>query len=182
MTEVSPGRAAYEAYAMCGDGKSLISGAALPEWDELRPEIREAWDAAARAAAEAAPHECSMWEQAYMAVQAVLDKALGTEEEDGAGAGIVADVHLLALQRDEARARLADAREHATVCQAERDEARAELNRTREALVTESNRTAAELRAVIAEMLLVVTEYGDSEQDNDLIRQWSERAGLGGGQ
>jgi hypothetical protein len=45
-----------------------------------------------------------MFEQIYMEVQAVLDKALGTGEEDGAGAGIAADVWLLAHQRDEARA------------------------------------------------------------------------------
>ncbi len=49
MSEVS-GRAAYEAYAQTSDGKSLVSGAPLPSWDEQRPELREAWDAAARAA------------------------------------------------------------------------------------------------------------------------------------
>ena len=48
-----------------------------------------------------------MWHQAYMDVQAVLDQALGTEEEDGAGGGIAGDVALLASQRDEARAGLA---------------------------------------------------------------------------
>lgn len=45
-----------------------------------------------------------MWMHAYRDVQAVLDQALGTEEEDGAGAGIAADVALLASQRDAARA------------------------------------------------------------------------------
>jgi NTP pyrophosphatase (non-canonical NTP hydrolase) len=44
-----------------------------------------------------------MWYHAYRDVQAVLDKALGPEEEDGAGAGIAADVALLAAQRDAAR-------------------------------------------------------------------------------
>jgi len=48
-----------------------------------------------------------MWHRAYMDVQAVLDKALGTEEDDGAGAGIAADVWLLAHQRDESRAQVA---------------------------------------------------------------------------
>ena len=48
-----------------------------------------------------------MWHRAYMDVQAVLDKPLGAEEEDGAGAGIAADVWLLARQRDEARAQVA---------------------------------------------------------------------------
>jgi hypothetical protein len=45
-----------------------------------------------------------MFEQAYMDVQKVLDKALGTEEEDGTGGGIASEVWLLAHQRDGARA------------------------------------------------------------------------------
>lgn len=49
----------------------------------------------------------SMWEQAYMDVQAVLDKAIGTGEDDSAGGGIAADVYLLAGQRDQAREQLA---------------------------------------------------------------------------
>lgn len=36
-----------------------------------------------------------MYAKAYFDIQQVLDDALGTEEEDGAGAGIVADVMLL---------------------------------------------------------------------------------------
>src|ERR1700734_554899 len=58
-----------------------------------------------------------MWHQAYMDVQKVLDKALGTGEDDGAGAGIAADVWLLADQRDKARAEAAQLRERC----AERD-------------------------------------------------------------
>ena len=54
----------------------------------------------------------TMWEQAYMDVQKVLDEALGAEEEDGAGSGIAGDVWLLAQQRDEARAKLAAIAEH----------------------------------------------------------------------
>ncbi len=41
-------------------------------------------------------------EAAYWGVQEVLDGALGTEEDDGAGAGIVADVWLVVEQRDAA--------------------------------------------------------------------------------
>lgn len=41
------------------------------------------------------PH-AGMYEDAYWRVNAVLDKALGTEEEHGAGEGIAADVALLA--------------------------------------------------------------------------------------
>lgn len=45
----SPGQIAYEGYCKASDGKSLISGAILPEWDELTPEIKGAWEAAAEA-------------------------------------------------------------------------------------------------------------------------------------
>jgi hypothetical protein len=37
-----------------------------------------------------------MYRNAYWEIQKVLDDALGTNEEDGAGEGIVADVMLLA--------------------------------------------------------------------------------------
>lgn len=43
----------------------------------------------------------------YFDVQKVLDEALGSEEEDGAGGGIAGDVWLLAKQRDGARAEVA---------------------------------------------------------------------------
>lgn len=43
------GRMAYEGYRVGSDGKSLISGAVLPEWADLAPEIRAAWRAAADA-------------------------------------------------------------------------------------------------------------------------------------
>jgi hypothetical protein len=53
------------------------------------------------------PMSDPMFGRIYMEIQGVLDKALGTEEEDGAGGGITGDVWLLAHQRDEARARVA---------------------------------------------------------------------------
>lgn len=40
---------AYEAYRDFADGKSLVSGAVLPAWHNLGPEIRQAWRAAADA-------------------------------------------------------------------------------------------------------------------------------------
>lgn len=43
------GQVAYEAYCKSSDGKSLISGAPLPTWDMLKPEIKTAWNAAAEA-------------------------------------------------------------------------------------------------------------------------------------
>lgn len=43
---------AYEAYCNATGGRSLISGAELPTWEALKPEIQQAWDAAAQAVAE----------------------------------------------------------------------------------------------------------------------------------
>lgn len=43
-----------------------------------------------------------MFDRAYMDIQKVLDEELGTEEDDGAGEGIVADI-LLALDKRERR-------------------------------------------------------------------------------
>lgn len=51
-----PGRVAYVAYCE-SSGVSLVSGAALPAWIALNPEIRSAWNAAASAVAEEAKNE-----------------------------------------------------------------------------------------------------------------------------
>lgn len=48
------GKDAYEAYRNHAGGKSLVSGAALPEWSELPASIQGAWEAAAEAAVAAA--------------------------------------------------------------------------------------------------------------------------------
>ncbi len=54
MSDVTnPGRLAYETYRRKSSGKSLVSGAELPEWERLNEPIRDAWDAAGRAVAEA---------------------------------------------------------------------------------------------------------------------------------
>jgi hypothetical protein len=45
----TPGKIAYEAYFEHSDGKSLVSGASLPAWDDQAEEIRQAWEAAANA-------------------------------------------------------------------------------------------------------------------------------------
>ena len=41
------GQTAYDAYSDRAKGKSLISGADLPEWRDLPVDIRSAWSAAA---------------------------------------------------------------------------------------------------------------------------------------
>lgn len=43
------GEIAYVGYFKASGGKSLISGAALPAWDEQAPEIRQAWNLGAMA-------------------------------------------------------------------------------------------------------------------------------------
>lgn len=45
------GKIAYDAYFRFSDGKSLISGAPLPAWENQDPQIQAAWDAAAEAVA-----------------------------------------------------------------------------------------------------------------------------------
>lgn len=50
-----------------------------------------------------------MYKRAYFAVQEVLDRALGPDEEDGAGEGLAADVALLAHRYDLALKALASA-------------------------------------------------------------------------
>lgn len=47
------GQIAYQAYCGFSGGKSLISGAPLPGWDELPRAIRDAWEVAGYAVADA---------------------------------------------------------------------------------------------------------------------------------
>lgn len=46
------GRTAYMAYCKSTGGVSLVSGTALPAWEDLSAEIQDAWTAAADAVAE----------------------------------------------------------------------------------------------------------------------------------
>lgn len=43
------GKEAYEAYCVSSNNKSLVSGCELPIWEDLKPEIKMAWVAAASA-------------------------------------------------------------------------------------------------------------------------------------
>jgi hypothetical protein len=47
------GQSNYEGYRRESGGKSLVSGAEIPEWGELPEEIQEAWEAGANAVREA---------------------------------------------------------------------------------------------------------------------------------
>lgn len=44
------GEHAYNAYCEHTNWKSLISGADLPKWKDLKPQIKEAWEKAGEAA------------------------------------------------------------------------------------------------------------------------------------
>lgn len=50
VTVLSAGQAAYEAYRFIAGGKSLVSGATLPAYEQLPATIQLAWDGAARSA------------------------------------------------------------------------------------------------------------------------------------
>jgi len=73
---------------------------------QARLELKAAHIAARHASdhAEQVTADRDMYRDRYFAVQRVLDEALGPNGEDGTGEGIAADVHLLAQQRDAARA------------------------------------------------------------------------------
>ncbi len=47
--EKSPGQVAFEGYAEQAEGRSLVSGKALPAREMLPRDITDAWDAAAQA-------------------------------------------------------------------------------------------------------------------------------------
>lgn len=46
-SQLSLGREAYEAYCRSSGGKSLVSGADLPTWENLSDEIKSAWKCSA---------------------------------------------------------------------------------------------------------------------------------------
>ena len=46
------GEIAYEAYRKASGGVSLVSGALIPHFADLKPEIKIAWETAARAVRE----------------------------------------------------------------------------------------------------------------------------------
>lgn len=62
------GKIAYEAYCKTTDNKSLISGAELPLWEQLKPEIQNAWTQAGLAVGDAWASEVLLKPQA-LAVQ-----------------------------------------------------------------------------------------------------------------
>ena len=61
MEMESVGKPAYEAYSRKTGGRSLVTGAMLPGWEGLKPEIRVAWDAAAAAAITTSAGLSKLW-------------------------------------------------------------------------------------------------------------------------
>ena len=47
MTLYELGKELYEAYFYAAGGKSVITGALLPEWDALPQKVRDCWEATA---------------------------------------------------------------------------------------------------------------------------------------
>lgn len=43
----TPGQVAYEAYCGSNGWKSYVTGASLPQWEEVKEEIRNAWEISA---------------------------------------------------------------------------------------------------------------------------------------
>jgi hypothetical protein len=46
---MEPAQKAYEAYCAHTNWKSLVSGQPLPQWADVKPEIKDAWRAVANA-------------------------------------------------------------------------------------------------------------------------------------
>ena len=101
---VERGRVAlWETGGMRPEADRIVAGPARVAGDEHGAYCRERARTLRACASELAavlatqpPAPDDMFERAYMEVQEILDEALGTEEEDGAGAGMAADVALLA--------------------------------------------------------------------------------------
>lgn len=49
------GQIGYEAYRNHTGGKSLATGANIPEWDSISPAIQAAWEVAAKAISDCEP-------------------------------------------------------------------------------------------------------------------------------
>lgn len=43
----TPGQVAYEAYCGSNGWKSYVTGASLPQWEDVKEEIRNAWEVSA---------------------------------------------------------------------------------------------------------------------------------------
>lgn len=53
----SLGQVAYEAYCNHTGWKSAISGAPLPQWKDVKPDIKAAWESAGQAVADSISSE-----------------------------------------------------------------------------------------------------------------------------
>ncbi|MCW2918546.1 MAG: hypothetical protein JWN52_6614 [Actinomycetia bacterium] len=91
----------------------------------------------------------------YLDIQKVLDEALGTNEADGAAAGIVADVALLAEQKRTAEAEMDRLRTRVEALRVNRDQLKAKLTQA-DALIAELGRANGSLSA-----LKVIAKHGE---------------------
>jgi hypothetical protein len=137
-----------------------------------------------------------MFESVYNSLLHFMDEALGTEEQDGADAGLEADVRLLATQRDEARSRLAELENaitwgtSCTSCARVLDSANVERERAERAdeklidvvaLIGQFEREAEEMRAQAVQNGLHPALAGGHREAN-LLRQCAARLSAAAGQ
>lgn len=113
----------------------------------------------------------------YLDIQKVLDKALGTNEADGAGAGIVADIALVAdrmrqaaTERDTARAELAEERARHGELVAEMQRARTEAERRRDELDALTDRLDVAVTHAAADRHNSAAEARALRQENTTLR------------
>lgn len=133
--------------------------------DHLLSQAHDEVDAARREPdqAHATARRMSMFERAFWDTQEVLDKALGPDERDGAGEGLAGEVRLLAQQRDQARAELADADRRRSEFD-ERVSAQVEDLRAELAAQTPGWESPAALQAAYSE-ILAMCEQAEAERD-----------------
>jgi hypothetical protein len=140
------GQIAYEAYRADAGGKSLATGAPIPEWDGLKSEIQHAWEAAAKAVMDAS----EMPELPCCPVHERLLKTGGTKPFDNC-------IVCIRNERDELRRQLAEAQageaeQYRAAHEAERQLADArDHSRTAQGAAEAASRRMAEMEGELLE-------------------------------
>lgn len=117
------------------------------------------------------PRLSPMYHDAYMAISRLMDKALGPNEEDGAGQGLQEDVALVVAQRDEARAALA-------AVEQDRDRWRDRCDgQAWQDIEADRDRLSEELTVVRRERAWLLSNLSEAElEEFRLLAQTAERA------
>jgi hypothetical protein len=151
-------------------GTPAANGAISPELERLR-------------------EQCAMHERIRFEVEEVLDRALGTKESDGAGAGLVADVALLAERLDKVRQALKTPAEgwavqlHALHVRQERDRAvaaRDALSGLLHSMARRATELRRQYRSLSRSYVRLGAERDEKQFEVERLRRWVKRfrAGL----